>query len=294
MVASRCPTPAAARVASGSWPSIPHVRSTGGGTAETAGSSSSGRTYDHSVNLDDYAFDDVQERRRRYEAEEAAVAADLVAAGVSAVPLGGLLVGLFQARRGREQRKQVRLLEELVTRLGDRLDQLASMMENPDVAELVDRALDVAVQIRTEEQLALLAAVVADGLGTNGEPPKIDQSHLLIDVIGQLEPPHVELLRDLWLFQTGNESLWRSVDSPTGHSVRVLALPLQPSDSAFAPMMGRLTSLGLVERQTRSDDSYYWVLTLFGKELLDHLVPLNQVRALPPKWERSQNHDRGG
>lgn len=212
--------------------------------------------------------------------EVVAVGEDLVAAGLTALPLaGGAIAGLIQAHTNRRVRKELRFIREVVEYLDDRVDRLEAAQEDEQLGELVDHGLAAAADARGEDEFVLLAAIVAEGLKESPSPEHIDRAHLLLDIVRQLQPDHVHLLRDLDRFQRQDPSLAYTV-TKDGIATTSYLLPLQPTDTAFRPLVGRLIALGLVEQRERSQGiprlhdgpDLHWLVTPFGRELLNHLT----------------------
>lgn len=203
----------------------------------------------------------------------AVVLTDLPAIAASIVPWAGpAAASLIQANTNHKVRKQVRFLRDVSENTGRRVERLEAALADDKLGELVAHGLDVAAEIRDDEQFALLAAVVAEGLN-DPETDHVDRAHVLIDVLRQLQPDHVRLLRDLLLFLKQDPSLVRTWTTEDGIRHKTVALPRDYA-GAYQPLCSRLRSLGLIEEASPAGGYY---LTPFGHELLGHIRNFGQA-----------------
>lgn len=173
------------------------------------------------------------------------------------------------------QRRQIRLLQELIDRHDIKIDELGEALDNEHVGDLIAHGLEAAEHVRSEQKLRLLGEIVSAGLERGISRSKFERAHLLLNLIGPLEAVHIHVLMVLASPISGR-------GQPDGLQVsgglasdelleRVSAL-----DEVVEPVVGMLVSQGLVHNAAAGtygglEGAELWSITNFGRWLIEHL-----------------------
>jgi hypothetical protein len=209
---------------------------------------------------------------------------DGTAIGAELVPIvGPVLASVLHVRSDRELRKQVHLLTRTIELLSGRVDVLEAAMKDPELADLVDHAVDVGGRMRTAQQNQLegLARIVSQGLSSRTTNQDRDTLHNLIDVIGQLQPDHVVVLDEIATVRNVNGDIIVKHDTVSGKS-RPVAEHFLPDLVPFLdPIVAQLIGLGLVQDKIDTTNANFrgeteiersWRTTKFGVDVLEYLA----------------------
>ncbi|MDA8355306.1 MAG: hypothetical protein M0Z95_03175 [Actinomycetota bacterium] len=127
--------------------------------------------------------------------ELVSIGGDLVAAVVSAIPVaGGPIAGVIATAGNVERDREVAFIRHLVEKPGDRVDRLEAAATDRELADLVGHGVEVAAACRSDDILGLCAGVVADGLDNSARAEHLSRADLLLDILGQLHPDHIDVL----------------------------------------------------------------------------------------------------
>lgn len=127
--------------------------------------------------------------------KDAARAGANVALGMVPV-VGPALQGAADAVEGRKQERRVRMLEATAKHLRIEVDELAARFRDHEaLAELFLAAWNAAGEARSEAKVRLLSSVLAAAVA--GERLRTPVAHVLVEVVEQLEPVHLQLLADV-------------------------------------------------------------------------------------------------
>lgn len=236
----------------------------------------------------------MNESRGVSEGREAAT--DVVLAAASAIPiLGGPLQGVYQARTNHLLRKRVAFLEQIVRGLDNRVERLETALHDDSTAEVIEGALSAVGRLPVgSDSFRLLTEIVTAVILDPGNLPR---AQLLVDVVGQLLPVHLDLLRQLGPPHFTAEGRRLPRDIRHGLARDVLARSLGERINDIDMLLARLSTLGLARESVTQPGSGVrtrnaagnlverpgstirssWVLTPFGAELLDHLADAEQV-----------------
>lgn len=207
--------------------------------------------------------------------------ADLALVGVALIPMAGPgVAGAFQAGRNYRTRKVELYRDELLSRLVDdlsrRVDDLEEAMANPQRIDLVMRGSELAATTAGDETIRLIADFVAEGLLPESTSEHLSRAQLLLDVVAQLHPDHLQVLRqfDPNVIVHGG---WRDGAGGNPMSEALLSQRLRGFEGFIGPLLARLTALGLIEELLQptppipvpgNTGPREWALTRFGVELV--------------------------
>jgi hypothetical protein len=212
-------------------------------------------------------------------AEGIAVGGDLVAAGVSAIPvIGGPIAGALAMAGNVARDRRIRYLQELVEALGGRVDRLEQAILEPALADLVEHGLEVAPSCRSDDQLSLCSHIVAESLSEGAGSEHAARAHIYLGIVQQLEPTHLEVLTRI-----SQSSPVPAFASDTTSALRgVLGTELSNTFPDLADIIEQvvawLVALGLVEnvglgRTGGPGPPVQWASTPFGDRLIEYLHP---------------------
>lgn len=207
------------------------------------------------------------------------VTGDLVAAVTSAIPIaGGPIAGLIATAGNAKRDREVAFVRHLLEKLGDRVDQLEAAAADRELSDLVGHGMEVAVVCRADDLLGLCAGIVADGIDESATEEHLSRAHLLLDILGQLHPDHIQVLRTI--AAEGPSEIGSALDPLTGVGISPERLPgvLPELADIVLQLVAWLTALGLVRNAgDQSAGTNVRIgppaigLTTFGIELLQHL-----------------------
>jgi hypothetical protein len=209
--------------------------------------------------------------------EAVAVVEDLLAAGASAIPVaGGPIAGIAQAITNHKLRKQLAFLDALYDELSERVEALEHIIRDAAHGEVLLEAIDEASTVAEGEPLTLLVRIVADGLQTS-DPSDLRRLRLFMDVISQLRPEHIRLLRELGT--VANAPGVTVLYMARKWSIYALERRLPQLSAAIDPLIARVVSLGLayqtgtlsVATPGRPAPQPEWGLSKFGLNLIGYL-----------------------
>lgn len=182
----------------------------------------------------------------------------------------GLLNRLHESRRDR-----VRRFAETAATAEPLDDLLSAASADPRKLELLAQALDAVTRSLGDWKVDLLARVFVAG---TRDDARIDQAVVLIEVIRQLEVPHLRVLSIL-----SGPGPTRTTETPVSHwviparqvwLVQDILKKDQEIEDAFQVLVARLQGLGLVtdERVGGVDFEPLWQLSPFGWQCVDYLT----------------------
>jgi hypothetical protein len=215
-------------------------------------------------------------------AEASAVIGDLLSAATSAIPLvGGPLAGVSQAITNRKTRKRIAFLERLCEELIDRVDSLEGILRDTDYQEMLLDAVQEAGTISDGEPFELLVRIVADGLQLS-DPDQVRRVRLYMDIVSQLRPEHIRLLRELGTV-TDTPAVF-VLHMAQKWTIYALENRLPELSEAIDPLLARVVGLGLAyqtgsvstDTPGRAAPQAQWGLTKFGLNLMRFLYGHDQ------------------
>jgi hypothetical protein len=175
---------------------------------------------------------------------------------------------LVRRRRGRVYRFGALITEEAGSPLEQVLEDAAA---NPRRLELLAQAVEGASRARDDWKVDLLAKVYVHGAA---DDDKLDHMAILLDVVRQLEVPHVRLLR---LIAEGTP-IYLDPGSTMSVNLRRITFEDPVLNGSFDTLAGKLEMLGLIlgrvdEIRLRSfyTREWRWRLTRLGKACVRYL-----------------------
>jgi len=163
---------------------------------------------------------------------------------------------------------------------------IESAVNNPQLFEMLARAVDAAARSADRGKIDLLAGIFVRAVR---DPEKVDAANILLDATTQLEPPHVRLLRIL--SRPGPHLV---PGRPTGDGprtpetmARIASWRVEDILAAddglggvFDALIGKLQTLGLVydEGSGRLDYEPLWFLTKLGRSCAQFLSERGTIR----------------
>jgi hypothetical protein len=197
--------------------------------------------------------------------------------GLASLTAGGLL-GLAATVRGN---REIAFVQLTVQDLGDRVGLLEAAISDPARADILSHGLETAPACRNHDQLALCAHIVAEALDEAAGPLHWDRAHFLLNILGQLQPLHLEVLRAIRSSDThaGAASAFR------GSIQGKLSAPYSDDPEATELALPWLNALGLISLQPAfagsgaSDAEMPVALTMVGIALADNLVSTRSRKA---------------
>jgi hypothetical protein len=104
----------------------------------------------------------------------------------------------LRIEQGRQRLDSAReWVESVIDALGD-VDLSARMREEPLLADLLERALEVVLAARDERQVRALREAVVSG-ATASDSAAVDRELFIVDTVSRLKPAHLRILRRLYL-----------------------------------------------------------------------------------------------
>lgn len=104
-------------------------------------------------------------------------------------------------------------VESVIDALSD-VDLSARMRDEPLLADLLERALEVVLAARDERQVRALREAVVSG-ATASDSAAVDREMFIVDTVSRLKPPHLRILRRLFMPQWLVEKLCEDGEVPT-------------------------------------------------------------------------------
>jgi hypothetical protein len=223
------------------------------------------------------------------------VALDALATAASLAPIvGPLLQGLVQARTNDHTRRSITYLEQMVRDLDGRFSVIEDAIQDPKRADLLVSGLEIAVRTDEDtERFQLLVRVVAGGIQ---HPARTERAQLFVDILGQLQPVHLDYLRVIGMpglerpMRNWRDNPWLGAwDTERGKERRQLEEVFTEHPNDIDPVVARLDSLGLIRPRTYQESEKGmrggfvplvpkapeirtpYVLTPFGADLLNFL-----------------------
>ncbi|MDP9337076.1 MAG: hypothetical protein M3Q30_27700 [Actinomycetota bacterium] len=186
------------------------------------------------------------------ESEATAVALDVVAAIVQAVPVvGGPIGGLAQARTNHQQRRWNQFVVALGESWDAEMSALAERCSDERILELVLHGIRDAEAAFRDTQVRVAAAIVVGGSrpggGADAESRRIDTAHLLLDVAANLTLGEVEMLA--WIVPGRSAASGEEIFEADGrHTVHMIEQTNERFVGVAEPLLERLRARGLAER----------------------------------------------
>ena len=162
--------------------------------------------------------------------------------------LSGNVLELIEQLDERRLSRFTRFHEQVLHRLGGEVNSNEWALSEPSVAELVDLAIERVTQVRIDDAVDLLAAVVADSVLRSPSPERIERHNTFLGFVGGLREAHIRLLEALGEARAAFDSAVRSrqVEFPSRATER-LATILPDLAAALDSIAAELTEAGLVK-----------------------------------------------
>ncbi len=199
------------------------------------------------------------------------------------LPVIGLVLDV---REERANERRLRLIEETITRLDVSLETLeARLRTDGDAAELWARAWDIAAEARSSEKVRVLATVVA--AVTSGERLESSAGNILLSVVEQLEPLHLQTLVDVDaqaktqppMEEGGPEGVWgarrKALEEMSGVPPEVLGIALADLQAKQLVQNAFANKWGAIEGKEA------FVLTTLGDEVRRLMMEVAEEPVVP-------------
>lgn len=224
-------------------------------------------------------YDDVLSGDERSEIAKKALASTtgaaigLAVAGPAGVVVGAVAPPLLEAVLTRKNRLGVRNAEEFTSAVlsltGITPEGLEDWCADEETrVHLVVSAYRAAYWAAARQKILALARIVADAIADDA---KLDMSQLLVDVLSELDPPHIRLL-DSMLHETPAEHPDGEKIAAGAWSEYQLGVSHPGLANGILPLMARLDRVGMVHAGVYASRlGRCWSLTPFGKVCCDYL-----------------------
>lgn len=214
--------------------------------------------------------------QRRRVSEVVSAAARVV---LAPTPLGAVaLQATAELQRRRQERiqKRVRELGDHIARLGFTVAQLEAMIGEDVGAELFERVLKAASEAREDEQIMMLAAVLA-----NRESHEVDEQSYLLGLVSSLDADQVRIL---CLFDTPRPAGLLPAPVKGGLDLAELAGGLPDLGERLPVAIRRMAANNLIKDVSgamfgSTVGQERWGLAPYGERLLDLLRAVEQADA---------------
>jgi hypothetical protein len=191
------------------------------------------------------------------------------ASGIIPGPYGPIIQYLANKIPAVRREKAERMLNDVATLVGINPEALIQVLKDDDLlCELVARAVEAAMLARLEIKTKFLATVVAEAIktaGSNSAALGVERAHLRIEILKDIEGPHVRVLHLIAKSEKGRLR-WKA-----------LFLAFE-RDTALDPILATLTRLGLAIQLDALNgfEKPLYAITAFGREILDSLIPAEE------------------
>lgn len=209
---------------------------------------------------------------------------DVLKAMAQLLPPTAALAGFAQMIQNREQRRWRRFVNELVVAFDQELDAIANRLSDERLEELILHGLRKAVEATRDEQVRLLAWIVADGCRpdpTDTRDARVNNAHLLLEMAADLEVVQVELLA--WIAPSRMPGGQTYNEDHGEYTVYQIERDLQKVQGFAEAVLYTLQARGLAERVeleqkysefgpiVQQKSSPAWRATSLGRDVLRYL-----------------------
>jgi hypothetical protein len=212
------------------------------------------------------------------------VAREVAATLAEKVPVVGTALRTVSNRAAE---RRLRLMEQTLHRLDLSFEELNERLrDDEDLAELVGRAFNIVAEARSDEKVRVLAAVVASAV--RGERVDVSTAHVLMGVLQQLEPVHLQTLVDV-----DNEAARAhegpDPGTPRGAQRQDLEELSTIDGQVLAVVLADLEAKQLIqnvwEHRLGESENEAFVLTILGDDIRALLLEVELRDPLPPADE---------
>ena len=169
---------------------------------------------------------------------------DVLKAVAQATPFTAVAAALMEAADEHKNRRWQYFVDQLLQAWDEELTGLYDRVSPERIADLVEHGTRAAEGARTKEKLRLLARIVASGSNPGATATQVDRAHFLLDIVANLEPPHMEVLQKLAEQAPQGPDYDASVVG--GWTARMLSQALPHLDDLAPVALAALAGQGLV------------------------------------------------
>ena len=199
---------------------------------------------------------------------------DLFKAALQEVPGGNIALAFENAADAHRRRRRDYFIDQLLTSMDEELAGLHDEVSAERISDLVEHGLREAEKARSDEKIRLLAKVVAAGSRPDRGVVHVDQAHFVLDIVSNLEAPHIEVLRlvaGLTDKSPGNYQHFTGMWTTQGIQTAFPEL-----GDLVVPVLATLLASGLV-RNNQAGASIIneaWTVTAIGEWVLQRLAEI--------------------
>lgn len=171
---------------------------------------------------------------------------DAMKAFAQATPVTAVGAGLVEAVENRQARRWRQFVNELLAAFDEELELLAFRVGDDRIEELIHHGLRRSLDATREEQVRVLARIVADGVHS-GAKDDVDKTHVLLEMAAGLEPLHILVLE--WIGRVRGSDGEPVSESGGQYSVAAIEHHLTELTGIVGPLVAVLESRGLLRRK---------------------------------------------
>jgi hypothetical protein len=229
--------------------------------------------------------DVIEQTRAHFHGETDNVVAGLIKQGIEEIPFVGIAISYIKgkAREDKEKAFDNAVLDILKDHAAD-VDAIKEKLKSDSVKQLVAVAVERIFWGASEKKVRRFAAVVADELGRDPDPQRIEDAIFFIRALDELSEDDIRVLKHLYNHQkdvvTENHAMPYNSFFQDGRMKSMLteASNLGIQMDEFYSRCSRLSGYGLALPLDKSHgsmgnpDEFAFRMTLLGKRLIDKLV----------------------